>query len=322
MEKNTFVTSAYICAETNVAFQYLCNLENLSQWTLGNKIKEQIDENTWCGTASSTRQPFYYHIKKLTELPFPCYEWHCGTEYRQYKHIYPVFLFPLDYVSPGLDDKGFFFHWVSFISPKKRTKLIDEGIIDILHTSETRALKAVLERNQGLRAPARCRLNVIKSSVYIDSSIDQIIKLLGDVVNLPQWNHLVRPRQINSNQAGIFLDGYNLPFEMTATIYTYSECALIEYSTEYLDTTSTDQTVTLRKFALITPCSYAFGNPTARGCIVHRLEFMSENDGSNGRAYSDLAAENLSIKRLLEIQAGNEASLDHGLSYTEPNANN
>jgi len=49
--KNTFATSAYIATSPENAFNYLCSLENLDEWTLFSRMIEQIIENIY-GTAS------------------------------------------------------------------------------------------------------------------------------------------------------------------------------------------------------------------------------------------------------------------------------
>ena len=52
MEKNTFATSAFIATSPETAFDYLSELQNLDEWTLFSRMIEQIDSDTWLGTAS------------------------------------------------------------------------------------------------------------------------------------------------------------------------------------------------------------------------------------------------------------------------------
>ena len=59
MEKNTFATSAYIATSEQTAFDYLCSLKNLDEWTLFSRMKEQLDEDTWRGTASGYHKDLY-----------------------------------------------------------------------------------------------------------------------------------------------------------------------------------------------------------------------------------------------------------------------
>ncbi len=313
MEKNTFATSAYISVSTDAAYQYLADLKNLGEWTLGSRMREQVDENTWVGTASGYQQPLYYHIRKLDGLPFPGIEWHCGVEYNQYYHVYPVFLFPSEYVEPGTTEKGVYFHWISFVGPKRRTPLIMEGI-DLVHTSECRALKAMLERAAGLRSPAAGRYHLKTSSVYVDAPFELLAGYLEDLTNMNDWGHLLRLQERVSSIQGTFLDEYGHPLEIRAQTYKFSDLCMIEYDTSYQDAS-----LRIRTLALIVPCAYAFGERSARGCILHRLTFIPVG-GARSALYprDDIAAENLNIKRLAEARAGNFASLARGLSYVEP----
>ena len=59
MEDNTFATSAYIATSPEKAFDYLCSLKNLDDWTLFSRMIEQVDENTWIGTASGYQRNLY-----------------------------------------------------------------------------------------------------------------------------------------------------------------------------------------------------------------------------------------------------------------------
>ena len=68
MEKNTFATSAYIGVPSKKAFAYLADLQTLGEWTLGSRMCEKVDENTWVGTASGYQNPLYYHIQTYRDL--------------------------------------------------------------------------------------------------------------------------------------------------------------------------------------------------------------------------------------------------------------
>ena len=115
MESNTFSTSAFIAVQPEEAYQYLCRLKNLDEWTLGSRMKEQVDADTWIGTASGYQRTLYYHVRRLENPRFRGIEWQCGYEYRKYFKSYPVLLFPPDYVEPGSTETGVYFHWVSVI---------------------------------------------------------------------------------------------------------------------------------------------------------------------------------------------------------------
>ena len=113
METNTFATSAYISNTPQTVFEYLCSLKNLDEWTLFSRMIEQIDENTWRGTASGYHKDLYYHVKKIDTEGFRGIEWHCGFEYQKYVQVYPVLLFPPEYIEPNTDEQGVYFHWLS-----------------------------------------------------------------------------------------------------------------------------------------------------------------------------------------------------------------
>lgn len=310
MEKNTFATSAYIGVEPQTAFRYLQDLTKLGEWTLYSRMKEQVDEDTWIGTASGYQQSLYYHIRRFEGLPFAGFEWQCGLEYKQYYHVYPVFLFPSDYAEPGTSANGVYFHWISFVGPKRRTPLIMEGI-DIVHTSEARALKAALERSAGLRGPAAGRCRVKTHSVYVDAPFELLTGYLTDLANMTDWGHLWRAQGAVSPSQGTFLDEYGHPLTLATQAYDFSDSCMIEYEAAYRDSN-----LRTRTLALVVPCAHAFGEPSARGCILHRLTFVAVAEaGSRPYPRDDIAAENLNIKRLAEARAGNVASLARGFSY-------
>jgi hypothetical protein len=310
MEKNTFATSAYIGVDTHTAFQYLADPKNLGEWTLSSKMREQVDSNTWIGTASGYQHPLYYHVHTYTGLPFPGVEWQCGAEYKQYYHIYPMFLFPSNYIEPGTADTGTYFHWVSFVGQKRRTKLIMEGI-DLVHTSETRALKAVIERTAGLRAPAQGRYKIKTTNIYVDAPFEMLVEYLSNLENIRDWGHLARPDGPISSERGNFLNEYAHPLETQVRTHRFSDVALIEYDSVYQKTG-----LYVRVPALVIPCSRAFGEPSAQGCILHRLTFVPTEE-SLIRIYpqEDIGAENLNIKRIVEERAGNLTSMAQGMSY-------
>ena len=84
-------------------------------------MKEQVDSDTWIGTASGYQHPLYYHVRRLENPRFCGIEWQCGYEYKKYFKSYPVLLFPPDYIEPGSTESGVYFHWVSVIDPVQRT---------------------------------------------------------------------------------------------------------------------------------------------------------------------------------------------------------
>ncbi len=311
MEKNTFATSAYIATPPETAFDYLCSLKNLDDWTLFSRMKKQIDEDTWLGTASGYHADLYYHVRKIENAQFFGIEWHCGLEYQKYFQVYPVFLFPPEYIQPGTDEKGVYFHWLSFVDPKRRNPMIMEGIHTV-HTSECRSLKAILERQAGRTEAAQGRYRIDVDTIYIDAPLDLAIAYLGDLRNMDEWAHLLRPQgEIDSN-SGEFLDEYDQKVKVTFRTHDLKNYYLIEQDFYYPDDNYIQRSPTI-----LIPCSYAFGDPSARGCIQHRLTFWEQGKAPRrGKLQlEDFGAEGMNIKRFLEAKAGNLETFARGMSY-------
>ncbi len=311
MERNTFATSAFIATAPETAFNYLCSLKNLDDWTLFSRMIEQIDENTWLGTASGYQRNLYYHVRKIENPLFYGIEWHCGFEYQKYFQVYPVFLFPPDYIQPGSDEKGVYFHWLSFVDPARRTPMIMEGIHTV-HTSECRSLKAILERQAGSNQAAQGRYKVDTDTIYIDAPIEVAIAYLQDLRNLDEWAHLLRPSGEISPQSGEFLDEYNQKVKVTFRTHDLSNYYLIEQDYFY-----PDYNFIQRCPVILIPCSYAFGNSSAPGCIQHRISFWPiYKQLRHGKLQlEDFGAESMNIKRMLEAKAGNLETFARGMSY-------
>ena len=119
---------AFISTPLQTAFEYLCSLPNLDEWTLGSRMQQQVDSDTWIGTASGYQHPLYYHVRRLQNPRFCGVEWQCGYEHKKYFKSYPVLLFPPDYIEPRSAESGVYFHWVSVIDPVQRTPMIMQGI--------------------------------------------------------------------------------------------------------------------------------------------------------------------------------------------------
>lgn len=77
-----------------------------------------------------------------------------------------------------------------------------------------------------------------------------------------------------------------------------------------------------RNCLVLVPCSYAFGNPNARGCIQHRVAFFEKGVlPRHGKLQiEDYGAESMSLKRVLENKAGNLTSFARGMSYISEQA--
>lgn len=311
MERNTFATSAYIATSLETAFDYLCSLENLNEWTLFSRMVEKIDENTWLGTASCYQNKLYYHVRKIENQFFRGIEWHCGIEYKNYFQVYPVLLFPPSYLEPGADEEGVYFHWVSFVDPARRTGMMEQAI-GLVHTSECRSLKGILERNADRTESAEGRYTIDTDTIYIDAPIELGVEYLGDLRNMGDWAHLLRPHGEIELQSGEFLDEYSQTVKVTLRTHNLSKYYLIEQDYFY-----PDYGFLQRCPVILIPCSYAFSNPSASGFIQHRITFWKAGEAPrHGKLQiQDYSAESINIKRLLEAKAGNLETFERGISY-------
>ena len=312
MEKNTFSTSAYIAAPPEAAHRYLSDLKNLDEWTLGSRMVEQVDEDTWIGTASGYQRALYYHVRRWDHPQFPGIEWQCGYEHNEYFKAYPVLLFRPSYVDPDAEEQGVYLHWVSVIDPVKRTPMIMEGI-SAVHISECRALKAALERRAGLTEAARGRYRVAADTIYIDAPIELAAQSIGDARTMADWSHLLRPDGEILRDGGSFRDEYDQAVEVTFRTHKLAGYRLVEQSFYY-----PKYDVLQRCPVLLLPCSHAFGDPTARGVIHHRITFWNTVvPPRHGKLkIEDFGAESMNVKRQLEAKAGNLDSFARGMSYT------
>jgi hypothetical protein len=311
MEANTFATSAFISAPLQTTFEYLCRLQNLDEWTLGSRMKEQVDPDTWIGTASGYQRRLYYHVRRLENSRFCGIEWQCGYEYKKYFKSYPVLLFPPDYIEPGSKESGVYFHWVSVIDPVQRTPMIMQGI-QTVHNSEARALKAALERQAGLTEASQGLYRIETDTIYINAPIDMAAEFLGDLRTMERWSHLLKPAYTIQPEHGTFLDEYGQKVEVTLRTSRLEEYYLVEQDYVHPQHNSMQRSPTF-----LIPLSYAFGDPEAPGLLLHRITFWKNGVAPrHGKlTIDDFGAENMNIKRLLEAQAGNLATFALGKSY-------
>ncbi|ACK70701.1 conserved hypothetical protein [Gloeothece citriformis PCC 7424] len=315
MEENTFATSAYIANSPETVYEYLCSLENLNEWTLYSRMLEKIDENTWLGTASGYQHNLYYHVKRIDNPFFKGIEWHCGIEYQKYFQVYPVFLFSPDYIEPGSDDSGVYFHWLSFVDPKRRTPMIMQGI-ETVHTSECRSLKATLEKKAGHTCAAKGRYKIDTNTMFVDAPLELGFEFLRDLRNMEDWAHLLQSNGAIGTEEGEFLDEYNQKVTVTLRTHELNNFYLIEQNYFY-----PEHNFMQRCPVVIIPCSYAFGDPQAQGFILHQITFWPvDHELKHGKLQmQDFGAESMNIKRLLEAKAGNPDSFARGMSYMPSN---
>jgi hypothetical protein len=311
MEMNTVPTSAYIAAPGAMVYDYLCDLRNLDEWTLYSRMREQMDEDTWLGTASGYQRGLYYHLERIAQEPFLGIEWHCGFEYKKYFQIYPVFLIPPGYIEPGSDEPGVYFHWVSFVDPARRTELIRQ-VITTAHAAEARSLKGVLERRAGLVEWAESRYVVKSFSIYVDAPMELGAEHLGDVRNLTGWQHLRRDRGEVGQTEGAFTDEYGRKLTVSVRSHVRPNQIIIEEDTRY-----PEQEFLQRAPLLLMPCSYVFGEPEARGFVLQRFTFWKRDARPRfGKVQEDdYRAELMNAKRVIEAKAGNLDTFARGLSY-------
>ena len=312
MEKNTFSTSAYIASPPEATHRYLSDLENLDAWTLGSRMIEQVDEDTWIGTASGYQRTLYYHVRRWDHPQFPGVEWQCGYTHGEYFKAYPVLLFPPTYVDPDSEEQGVYLHWVSVIDPVKRTPMIMEGI-QAVHNSECRALKAALERRAGLTEAAQGRFRLAADTLYIDAPIELVADTIGDARTMSKWSHLLRPEGEVLRDGGNFRDEYDQAVEVTFRTHRLADYRLVEQNFYY-----PQHDFLQRCPVLLIPCAHAFGDPAARGVIHHRITFWDASaPPRHGKLQiEDFGAESINVKRQLEAAAGNLDTFALGMSYT------
>src|SRR4051794_27894450 len=314
METNTFATSAFISAPLQTAFEYRCRLQNLEEWTLGSRMKEQVDPDTWIGSASGYQHQLYYHVRRLQNSRFSVIAWPSAYEHQKYFKSYPVLLFPPDYIEPGSTESGVYFHWVSVIDPVQRTPMIMQGI-QTVHNSEARSLKAALERQAGLTEAAQGMYRIEADTIYINAPIDMAAEFLGDLRTMERWSHLLKPAGPIQPEHGTFLDEYRQTVDVTLRTCRLEEYYLIEQDYVHPQHHSIQRSPTF-----LIPLSYAFGDPEVPGLLLHRITFWKNGAvPRHGKlTIDDFGAENMNIKRLLEAKAGNLATFALGKSYLPP----
>jgi hypothetical protein len=314
MESNTFSTSAFIAVPLETAYDYLCRLQNLDEWTLGSRMKEQVDSDTWIGTASGYQRTLYYHVRLLEGSRFRGIEWQCGYEYKKYFKSYPVLLFPPDYLEPCSTESGVYFHWVSVIDPVQRTPMIMQGI-QTVHNSEARALKAALERRTGLTEAAQGLYRIEADTIYVNAPIETAAEFLGDLRTMERWSHLLRPAGTIQREHGAFLDEYGQTVEVAIRTNQLEDYYLVEQ-----DYFHPQHNTMQRSPTFLIPLSYAFGDSAVSGILLHRITFWKNGVvARHGKlTIDDFGAENMNIKRLLEAKAGNLDTFALGKSYLAP----
>jgi hypothetical protein len=179
-----------------------------------------------------------------------------------------VLVFPPGYINPAEQEPGAYLHWVSFVDPARRTPMIAEGM-PAAHTAECRALKAVLERGAGRRCAAYGRYVVRSETIYVDAPVRVGAEYLADIRSMAEYAFLLRPDGDVFPDEGSFLDEYGWRVTMRSRMHVMGEASLVEHEATYPG----DDGFVQRSVTLLVPCSYAFGQPQARGFIKHRVTF-------------------------------------------------
>lgn len=313
LEANTYAASAYIATGADAALAYLSDLANLEHWTLGTRVHKQIDATTWVGSVTSSPDPLYFHVQETTGFPVPTFEWQMGREPGRYTTVHRWLIIPASLAHPGNDAAGVYVHWLSFSNPARRTVLADLGYDRIIHQTEIRHLKAVLERAQGLRAPASASHRLCTASLYVNAPASTLSAYLGTLANVPKWARMWPQMGTVSADSALFTDAYLQPLLVTSRASTDADMALL---TLQVMTAPSPDKLSSTILSAILPCAHVFGDPDASGCVLHRIAFAPQCGHAAGpHDPRDLFAESLAIKRHVELLAGHPESFAQGYSY-------
>jgi hypothetical protein len=303
LERNTYTTSIYIDAPVAAVRQYLTDGMSLNEYTLYSRMHERVDETTWLGTASGYQTGLYYHVRYRDLGGIQIVEWHCGTELGKYYHVYPMLLVDPKYF--GSNERGTYYHWISFVDPARATAMISQGLPTV-HRSEARSLKGHLERRQGHRTAVRGSLELRPHTIYVDAPIEQAAAYLRDPANLTEWGYMLR------RDGSALVDEYDRPCRIELTEHDLGEYRVIEHDTHY-----TSGEVVRCPLVLI-PANYAFAQPGATGFVMHRVSaWPTSLERTIGKsAPDDYDTEAINAKRIIEANAGNLDAYARGCSYT------
>lgn len=297
MERNTFATSVYIAAPPDDVVTFLGDGMNLNRYTLFSRMREQVDANTWLGSASGYQAGLYYHVRRRELGDLQIVEWHCGAVHGVYHHVYPMFAFAPAYW--GGREAGTYYHWVSFVDPERTTPMIPEGM-PAVHTAEAYSLKAVLESRRGHTAPVSGPLDLKSHTIYIEAPFELAVSYFADPANLTEWGFMLR------REGAQIVDEYNRPVDIRLTLRDLGPYKVIEHDTHYGD-------AVVRSPILLIPSTYAFGREDAPGLIMHRLSAWPRTIGKSVPDAYD--AEAINAKRLIERRAENLDAFGRGCSY-------
>ena len=243
-------------------------------------MEREVGDSTWVGTASGCQRPLYYHVKRTDYGSCYGVEWRCGFEQGAYHQVQPMLVFPARYAELGEREPGAYLHWVSFADPYGRTPMIAKGMLTA-HGPDGRALKAVLERGAGRQFPAPGRHVMRSETIYVDAPADVAVGYLADIRSMTEYAFLLRPAGDVYPDQGSFADEYGRRLLMRWRMHATGETVLVEHEAAY-----PDHGFVQRSATLLVACWYAFGLPSARGLIKHRVAFWPA-DESRPRGHLD-----------------------------------
>lgn len=284
-------------------------------------MREQIDATTWVGNVTSSRNPLYFHCRELTGFPVPTFEWQVGVAPGRYSAVHRWLIIPASLAHPGHEASGVYVHWLSFSNPARPTVLGALGYDRIVHQTELRHLKAVLERARGLPAAASASHRLCAASLYVHAPPGTLTEYVSTLDNLPQWARMWRQSASVSASSALFTDAYLQAVLATSQVSVDATMALVELQlAPELAQSPARSPSTI--YSAVLPCAHVFGDPSASGCVLHRIAFAPERERASGphgpHDARDLFAESLSIKRHVELLAGHPDSFAQGFSYPFP----
>ena len=297
METNTFATSIYIDAPPGDVASFLGDGMNLNRYTLFSRMREQVDANTWFGSASGYQSGLYYHVRRRDLGDMQIVEWHCGAQHGVYHHIYPMLAFAPSYW--GSCERGTYYHWVSFVDPERCTPMIPEGMPPV-HNAEAHSLKAVLESRRGITRAVPGALALRSHTIYIEVPFARAVEYFTDPANVTEWGFMLR------REGSQLFDEYNRPLDVRVTLRDLGPYKIIEHDSHYAD-------AVIRTPIVLVPSTYAFGREDAPGLIMHRVSAWPRATGKGSP--DDYDAEAINAKRLVEGRAGNLEAFGRGCSY-------
>jgi hypothetical protein len=301
VERNTYATSIFIASPLATVRDYVSRGDSLSEYTRFSRMREQVDDTTWLGTASGYQNGLYYHVRNRTAGALSIVEWHCGAELGRYYHVYPMFLFEPAYF--GSREDGTYYHWVSFVDPARATPMIKQGLPTV-HRSEARSLKAQIERRAGHRAPVQGELDVRSHTIYIDAPLADAAEVLADPARATEWGYLMR------RDGARLYDEYDREIEIRIVQHDLGEYRILEHETRYVGSEHR-----VRTPIVSIPAAYAFAQPAAPGFIMHRISAWPAQRTAGKQSPDDYDTEAINAKRILEARAGNLTTYARGCSY-------